>query len=483
MRHLISLKGAAAALAAVMGMAFTACDETSPATGGSLVTGEVEIVRDSTFTITGLPEATGAVRSSTILQLLGRYSAEGYGQFESDIVCQYMPAASLDTTGVTAERIDSVKLSLAMYRDGFAGDSVAPMGLAVYPLTKQLPSVMYSDFDPKGYYSETPIGQTSYSALIHQQPNVGADAEGAIYKNIEVKLPVEIGRSLFEKYLEDPKVFNNPSAFAQWFPGLYITNTFGSGRVTRISYNTINVYYHAVYQYTDTLDQLRDTVIPAVASYMGVTPEVMTNNNIRYTMAPSLRERAEKGEPLLVGPLGYDVEFKFPAADILSRYNASCGPLAVVNSLSLKIPATDISNDYGLTPPPYVLLIKKSQKEEFFAKGKINDNLSSFYAAYDAINGCYTFSSMVDYINEIIKKGSVDADDEEFVICPVQVSFFSNASSTNDYYYSYYYGYSYGSSSSSATVSSITPYVTEPVMTLLQLDKAEVVFSYTKQTL
>lgn len=456
---------------------FSACNQDTPMSGSSLVEGQVEIVRDSMFTVNGMPDAVGSVRSRTTLQLLGRYSAQGYGRFESDIVCQYMPAAAIDTSGVKVEYIDSVKLCLSMYRDGFAGDSVAPMGLNVYPLVKQLPTPIFSDFDPEGYYDPTPIGSTSYSGLIGGYPYIGKDSEGAIYKDIYVDLPVQIGRSLFEKYLSNPEIFNNPKAFAQWFPGLYIANTFGSGRVTRISHNSLQVYYHAQFEIGEG-EAKRDTVIPCVATYLGVTPEIITNNNIKFKIAPELSERAAAGEPLLVGPVGYDVEFRFPASEILARYKEQSGPLALVNYLTFFIPANDISNDYGLKPPPYVLLVKKSEKDKFFAEGKINDNKSSFYASYDSSTGGYKFSSMLSYINDIIERGEVTEDDEEFVICPVLVSYYSSNTSSN-----YYYGYSYNTSTTTLSVSSITPYVTEPVMTLLDFTKAKIQFSFSKQTL
>ncbi|MDE6765105.1 MAG: hypothetical protein K2J52_02215, partial [Duncaniella sp.] len=78
---------------------FVACEDSLSA-GGSLVANETTIVLDSTFTVMGLPEANPSVRSRTVLQLLGRIDAAGYGDFSSDIVCQYMPASKIDTAGV-----------------------------------------------------------------------------------------------------------------------------------------------------------------------------------------------------------------------------------------------------------------------------------------------------------------------------------------------------------------------------------------------
>lgn len=452
------------------------CDDSTSTAGGSLVEDEVEIVIDSNYTVSGRPVSNDLVQSRTILQLLGNIDAKGYGSFTSDIVCQYMPSSYIDTSYVKPEYIDSVKLVLSMYKDGFAGDSVVPMGLQVYELNKQLPSPIFSNFKPDGYYDpSSPIGSTTYSGLIDGAESIGTDGSGSILKDINVKLPTEIGVRLYNQFKTSEATFATPQAFAQWFPGLYIANSFGSGRVTRIVSNMINVYYRVIMPIPDTNPQ-RDTVLNCIGSYMAVTPEVITNNNISYKIAEDLKRRAEAGETMLVAPTGYDVEFKFPAGEILRRYKENGGDLSVVNSLSLSIPAKEIENDYGLTPPPYVLLVKKKDKDKFFAGTQINDNLSSFYAAYNSTTKSYSFTSMRNYILDIINKGEVTAEDEEFVICPALVSFYVNSNSN---YYYYYYGYN----NTSSQVSSITPYVTEPVMAALDFSKAKIIFTYSKQTL
>ncbi len=448
----------------------TSCEEDS-STGSSLVQDEVEIIMDSTFTVTGRPVSNDLVQSRTVLQLLGSLKAEGYGTLTSDVVCQYMPASVIDTFGVKAEYIDSVKLILTMYKDGFAGDSIAPMGLKVYELNRQLPSPIYSDFDPTGYYdSANPIASASYSGLIDGADHVAADESGNIYKDIMVTLPKEFGVRLFNRYKESPNTFSTPQAFAEWFPGFYIANSFGSGRVTRISSNMVNVYYRSVHKIADTTNP-RDTTLYHVGSYLAVTPEVLTNNNISYTMSPDLKEMADNGETVIVGPTGYDVEFTFPAREILQRYNEDSGALAVINSLTFSVPVKDIENNYGLTPPPYILMVKKSDKDKFFAKSQVNDNLSSFYASYNSVTRSYSFSSMREYIIDLLKKGEVTDEDVEFVICPVLVSFLNTATGM----YSYY-------STQSTVVGAITPYVTEPVMAVLDLENAKVDFTFSKQT-
>ncbi|MDE5749825.1 MAG: DUF4270 domain-containing protein [Duncaniella sp.] len=476
MRNLFRLLAISAAAAGLW-----ACDDSGTTAGSALITDEIVIVRDSLFTIDGISEANPSVRARTVLQLLGRYSAEGYGTFESDVVCQYLPSASIDTVGVSVNDIDSVKLVLSMYKDGFAGDSLAPMGLTVHRLTRQLPSVMYSDFDPSGYYDPEPYASTSYTGLIGSAEALGKDSEGALFKNVYVDLPIEFARDLYNEFATRPSTFETPQSFAEWFPGFYIANSFGSGRATRFSHNAIEVYYKAHYTLDEGTIFERDTVLPFVATYLGVTPEVMTNNNIRFDMAQSLKERVEGGEPILVAPVGYDVEFRFPAREILAKYKEQSNPLTVVNDLTFALPAIDISNEYGLKPPPYILMVKKSKKEEFFANNQVTDDKNSFYAAYDSDTKKYKFSSMLAYINDIISKGEVLEEDEEFVICPVLVSFYTTQN-TSSSMLNYYYGLSYPTTTSTGQVSTITPYVTEPVMAKLDFEHAKIEFSFAKQT-
>ncbi|MCM1077262.1 MAG: DUF4270 domain-containing protein [Bacteroides sp.] len=463
--------------ALVAAMAVASCDETASTTGSSLVQDEVEIIIDSAFTVSGRAVSNDLVQSRTVLQLLGKIDAQGYGALTSDIVCQYMPSSYIDTVGVTPDYIDSVKLVLTMYKDGFAGDSVVPMGVSVYPLTTELTSPIYSDHNPAGTYDSSKLlGSTTYSGLIDGAEGVGADNSGHIYKDIFITLPRQIGVDLYNEFKTNPSTFSTPQQFSKWFPGLYIANSFGAGRVTRIVSNMINVYYRSKQPIPDT-DPQRDTILHGTGTYLAVTPEIITNNNITYTMSEVLRQRANAGEAILVGPIGYDVEFRFPAAEVIRRYKEQSNPLSVVNSLSLSIPVDGISNDYGLNPPPYILLVKKTDKSKFFSGTQLNDDVSSFYASYNSATKSYTFSAMRDYIMDLMDKDSVTAEDEEFVICPALVSFFT--SSSNNSYWNIYNGYN----STSTQVSSITPYVTEPVMGKLNFDKAKIVFTFTKQIL
>lgn len=441
-----------------MAGALTSCEESSTI-GSSIIQDEVEIVVDSSFTVSGRSIAVEKVPSRTVTQLIGIIDAKGYGQLESDVVCQFMPASVLVTEGVTADNIDSLKLVLTMSKTGFVGDSLVPMGMEVYRLDRQLPSPIYSNFDPKEYYNPNAmLGSTIYSTSA-----IGiSDSLAALgYRTVTVDLPKELGHELFNKYKEDPAVYSDPAQFAQFFPGIYIKNTYGSGRVLQVLVSSIQMYYRQTLPIEGTD---RDTTYFRLGNYFAVTPEVISNNNINLHLAPELTAKAEAGEAIVAAPVGRDVEIEFPVKTIVDSYNAHAGKMAVINALSFSIPAKTITNDYSITPPPYLLLVKSTDKEKFFVDGKVTDGTTSFYAAYNATSGSYTFNDMRQYILEMMAKETISPDDYRFTITPINVDTETTSSGTT-------------------YISEITPYVSAPAMTNLDIKKAKIKFVYSKQTI
>lgn len=443
--------------------ALTACDE-SANIGSSIIEDEIEIVMDSTFEVTGHSVDCGKIPSRTVSQLLGIINAKGYGTLSSDVVTQLMPSATIDTTGVTPEDIDSMKLTLYVPLGGYTGDSIVPMGLNVYRLNKQLPSPIYSDFNPSDYYSEDDlIGSKIYTANALGESDSIAKLS---YRNISIDLPVSLAQEFFNKYKENPEMFSVPSQFAKWFPGLYITNTFGAGRVVNISASAIKVYYRKTVEIEDTG---KDTTYYKEGNYFAVTPEVITNNNISLSMSSELKSDADNGNAIVVAPLGYDVQITFPTRKIIESYLNNAGNLSVVNSLYFEIPAEEISNEYGINPPPNLLFVKSSEKDKFFAESQITDDINTFYATYDEATKKYVFADMRQYLVNMLKKDEITDDDETFTLTPINIMTESTASS---YYYS-----------GSTYINGITPYIAAPAMVKLNLNKAKVRFTYSKQTI
>lgn len=448
-------------LVVVLAVLAIACEETSTI-GNSLADESITIVVDSNFTVTGSTHANPVVQSRTLTQLIGSLDAKGYGKIKSDFVGQFMPSLSLDTVSVAPEQIDSVKLFMYMTLGSFVGDSLVPMGIDVYRLTRDLPYPIYSDFDPEGYYDPNDkLGSTVYTASSRYEPD-SITQYGGIYT--AMSLPVDFGRELFTAYLNRPGDFANPDVFVKnVFKGMYIRSSYGQGRITDFNPTSIRFYYH---KEVWNEDSARYETKKYGGDYFAVTPEVVVNNNIKYEIAPELKEMVASGENVIAAPVGYEMEMRFPAPEVLASYNKYSGRLRVLNTLTMTIPVEVIGNDYDIAPPPYILMVLKSKKSEFFAKNQLTDNLTSFYAAYDATNKCYTFSGLRPYLLDLLSKTSLSEEDYTFVLTPVQVNLEAKASS------------SYYSTTTVYVESSIVPYVSKPVMGKILFDKAKIKLTF-----
>lgn len=445
---------------------FYSCDDNVTTLGSSLLYSDVEVVIDSSFTISGFPVTNNDIQSRTITQILGSLSAKEYGDFSSDFVTQFMPAMNLDTVGVGINDIDSAKLFMFYTPGNFTGDSIVPMGFKVYPLKKQITSPIYSDFDPSEYY-DTNDCWTPESQIYTGNALYNDSINALSYRSVNVKLPLEFAKSFFNEYLENPQTFATPQAFAKFFPGLYIKNSFGSGRVINFTECRINLYYKRLQKVTvDSVE--RDSIFNVTSSYMAVTPEVVTNNIIKMELSQQLKNRVEVDkEPIIVAPASYDVELIFPTEDIIKKYRSTSGDLAVLNTLSMSIPVETIENSYNINPPKYVLLVLKKDKAKFFANNEINDDKTSFLATYNQTTKSYEFSGMRSYILDALAKEELTSEDYTFTLTPVNVQ-------TEESQSSYYY-------QGQVYVSAITPYIAGPAMCKLDLPNTKITLTFSKQ--
>ena len=296
---------------------------------------------------------------------------------------------------------------------------------------------------------------------------VTGTAEYDTVRVISVPMPLELGRELFTTFVNEPEKFASPKAFADVFPGIYITNSYGSGHVVNIKATELDVYYHKHVW----LDDTTETDSAFAQSYLASTPEVISNNIIHYDIADEVKAMVNRGEAIIAAPAGYEVQVRFPIQDIIDKYKANIGNnQAIINSLSLELPVSIPETEYNIQPPTYLLMVKTSKKDTFINGDSLANNKDSFYAVYDAANKKYTFSGLRNYVLNIINNqgGIATEDDFNFTITPVDVT-------TYTYSQSYYYG------GTTTTVTKISPMVSRPAIVRLLLDQAKTKITYSKQ--
>ncbi|MDE6811339.1 MAG: DUF4270 domain-containing protein [Muribaculaceae bacterium] len=447
------------------------CEDGVSPTGGSLFNNEVQISVDSlTVKINSrnIPVTSVDARSTT--NLIGNLDIKDYGKLSASYVTQLLAASDLIIPdSIPVERVDSTKLLLTVPRTGIIGDSLAPQQLTVYRLTRSLPGDIKSDFDPSGYYNAAdPVNSKNYTLS-------GINlSDSAFYKNknieISVPLPRQWGTDAFTAYRTNPEIFQWPASFCKDFPGLYLTQSFGRGAMANISSSKVMIYYHYFIERTvvENEEAVKKviTMKDSVALFSSA-PEVLSSTIFKYRESDYIHSLIASGKKLIVAPLGYNLDIDFPARELLESYWKSDHSLSVINNLTLNIPASPVVNSYGLVPPSHLLLIKKSEKDKFFANGELPDNKSSFMGTYSSAHGRYEFTSMREYLVGLIEKEqNITEEDILFELVPVKVT--TETVKNAD-----------GSATTYTTA--VTPYISSPVMAEIFTDRAKIVFTYTHQ--
>lgn len=468
----------------IFATAYMACDDNVSNIGGSIASGEVSIYIDSLeydLSARSIDNSIFDARSGNIL--LGKINVPEYGVLDCSFVTRLLSISQLpDSISESRqamdkflEKLDSCAVQLYMVRGNFVGDSLAPQQTKVYKLNQQLPDNITNEYNPAGSYDPSqPLGVKNYTLA-----NVGAtDASYLNYGNFILNVPVgkSFVKDIFYKYVDDPEAFSWPSKFAEFLPGLYVSSSFGNGCMASFSQLSVTAYYYHLVKEAEknsdgtiVKDDNGNIVYKTVHKkdsmvLCNTAPEVLSSNRIDYKPSKSILNRINSGETIITTPGGFTTAFTFPAEEILRKYRESNTNLSIVSGLSMTIPAETVNNNYGIYGAPYLLLIKTSEVEKFFASNSVPDNLNSFYAVYNAALGGYRFSGLRDYILGIIKKGTVENEDVDFSLIPVSITLES------------------GSSNSSYTyVTKCVPYTSQPTMTLLDTKNAVIVFTFSSQ--
>lgn len=489
------------------GSLLLSCEDQTPTVGSALASGEVQIALDSLiwngteqtihrgdqekkFVCPKIDYTTvfdDAVDSRSTTNLLGRISVPEYGDLNCSYVSRMMCATKIDIPDSIVnrpERIDSMKLVLSVPRGALTGDSLAPQQLTVYRLTKSLPADIDNRFDPTGYYDPSnPLGSRSFtlSAL---------GMSDSLYTHLpllSISIPMsrEMALETVNAYLNPTTsgIFAWPQTFEKYFHGIYVEPSFGRGCVANISYSDFIIYYH--YYATDTSKDEDGNPITTVKTKVGgagvfaSSPIVLSSNNVTFRPSEHLTSMAAENKAIITSPGGYKVNFRFPARKLIDIYQESQSKMAVVSNLSFSIPVEEIQNDYDITPPPYIVMVKTSKLKEFLASNSLPDNKDSFYAEYSSTRKRYAFSSMRDYILDLIKNGVKD-EDLDFTILPANIEFETNESSSSSSL-NWYLGYYTSPSSSTEYPTKCTPYIAKPSMCRLKMDEARTIFTYSIQ--
>lgn len=462
------LAAAATAPAAIL----SSCEDDMSPIGGTIRPSDVSISVDSAaFDLHGSSVEALSIDSRSTTTLLGTINTPDYGRLRCSFVTQLMPAESISIPdSIKGADIDSVRLVMRIPRANITGDTLAPQQASVYRLTEQLPSDIKSSWNPAGKYSPTPLGKRNYTL---SKLSMGQSAN--LYRNVislQLPMPREMGAKALQQYRENPEMFEWPQSFAKEFPGLFVDATFGKGCVATIAAVNIYAYTHHQEQVSVTENDSTFLVWKDKADstcFFSSAPEVISSNIIEYTPSDKLKALIAGKATVITTPGGYQAKLTFPAAEVLKKYNESDYDLAVINSLSMSIPAEKIANSLNIDVPPTLLMVKASEATAFFEENRVPDAKKfSFICTWNATQGRYNIASLRDYITDLNNKPEIKAEDTEFVLIPVSTEIETITQSDG---------------STTTVYTSCVPYLAKPTMVRLHTDRAVIVFTYSNQTL
>lgn len=466
MRNRFFIPGACAALCA---LSFASCQDDAADIGGSLASGEISITIDTIYSdLHGRSVNFDSFDARTMDNLIGHLDVKGYGVLDCSYAARLLCSPNLGAAAsASMDFIDGLEVVMAVPRGALTGDSLAPQRVAVYELTGDLPSDVSSSFDISSSYNpETPLSSSSFvlSAL-----GTGVTSENASGDH-RVSFPLD--RSFLEKtinaYRDNPEFFQWPSSFAANFlKGIYVRPVFGNGCIANVSSTAFVLKYHYNKQTTvvengmavEKTVQVNDSL-----TLFATAPDVLNTNLISYEPCESLKQMAASGKAIVTSPGRFNTRITIPAEKLLERFRANESSLSSVSNLTFAIPASEIENEFGITVPPFLAMVKTSELDDFFMKRKTPDGVNSFWAQYSG--GYYVFSSLREYIQQWVKGGNPTPEDMDFTLVPVNITTETKTSN----------------SGSQIVVSSCLPYMSAPAMALLDTGKASFIFTFSRQT-
>lgn len=340
--------------------------------------------------------------------VLGKYKDPVYGTIESDFVGEfYYPEGRKFPKGAT---IDSVKV--AIFYNSWRGDSVAPIGLSVYEVNKNLPTGShYTNFDPTEYVNiSSPLGKTTFTPANIEVP-LAERQQQDYYHRAFVDLPKSLGERIH--HVSD-SIDLDTDLFKKYFKGLYMTTDFGAGAILTIDHTYLYIHF----KYLDEKgSSTKEDTIRTSSMILNTTPEVIQINQIK-SINDKLLE-ANNDYTYVKSPAGVFTEIHFPFSEKAEKLKNQALNLAKLSITAL--PERDSEMKFKLPPSPYMLLINKDDLKEFFEKRKVPDNITSFYAPLDNTTYTYNFGNISAMINHYKEKNDGEIVDKDYLLVPIDL--------------------------------------------------------------
>ncbi|WP_321332815.1 DUF4270 domain-containing protein [uncultured Bacteroides sp.] len=377
-------------------LAFFGCDDNTGNLGLGMLPGSDKIaVATTTFDVSTQSILAGPVFAKTSSGYVGKFTDPEFGFYESGFLTQLNCTDSLKFPYNVMAGDTAYVAELVLYYSHYFGDSLNACRMSVYQLNKTLDKNRYTDIDPEKYYSkDNLLGRKAYTA-VDLSISDSLRATSDFYPYIRFVLPKKFGDDIIKKNKENPEFFYNADAFIKnIFKGIYVKSDYGDGTILYIDQVNLNIVFNC--HYTDSLGHFLKKQDGTDSLYYGkrtfaATKEVIQAN--QFTNSDKLQAKVnEKDWTYIKSPAGIFTEATLPIQEIDNKLSQDT--LNVVK-LNLVYYAQKKENQFSMSPPDYLLLVREKDMKTFFENNQLPDNVTSFLAQRNTSGtNQYTYSNL-----------------------------------------------------------------------------------------
>ncbi len=380
---------------ALSGILLGGCNDELNQVGPSIQPGQDKItVFTDTFHLESSTVLMNAVYAKTDTSLLGEFYDPLYGTLKSDYLCQFYCPENFSFKHAPIDgKIDSVDYQI--YYNSWIGDSLTPMRAQVYMVTEPLTSHYYTDINPADYCDmQTVMGSQMYTAR-DMSISDSIRSTSSFIPTVKIRMSKDLGQKFYDETVKNPASFANQDRFNQFFPGFYVTNTFGTGNVL----NVIKSYMNIHYRYNMKGSKGQDSVVYERESFSS-TREVIQLNRFLNTDLDQLTQPNDEYS-FIKSPAGVCTRIVLPIREIKPVVNDR-----ILNNLTIQFQAMPQDAwKFALQQPKNLLLIPEDSVRTFFENGLLPNNVSSFVSSPFSVGTLqYTFGNISNLLKYQLEK-------------------------------------------------------------------------------
>ena len=348
------------------------CDnELSMVGATTLPTGDQITVYVDTFQLTATTIQRDSLFAKTTNGLLGEYYDPLYGRLKSDYLCQFYCQDGFQFYQTPYEnKIDSIYVTLYYVT---IGNPNTPMQIQVFPVTKPLDKVYFTNIDPADYCDLTKeLGSLVFTASNGTLLDSATTASGSYYyRSLNIRLPLELGQKIYDETIHNPASFNNQQAFLGFFPGIYLTTGYGSGCILDVQRTDICIDYQCIETDTAGVESL-----VYLSERFITTKEVVQLNRFENSDTEQLLAE-NKDYTFVKTPAGIYTRYVLPTPTIKTVIEGR-----IINSILFSLKYMPNENwPYALAPPPFLLLMPEDSLNSFFQNRNVENNITTYISS------------------------------------------------------------------------------------------------------